>query len=41
MCCVSQGTYQLMTAFPSQPLADDSKTLAAAGLKNAVVIQKQ
>ena len=35
------GPYQLMTAFPSQPLADDAATIEGAGLKNAVVIQKQ
>jgi len=35
------GAYELMTAFPSQPLADNSQTIEAAGLRNSVVIQKQ
>lgn len=34
------STYQLMTAFPSAQLSDNSKTLTEAGLLNAVVIQK-
>lgn len=32
--------YSLMTAFPSAALKDESVTLEAAGLLNAVVIQK-
>ena len=37
----AQGGYQLMTAFPSQLVEDESKTLEAAGLLNAVLIQKR
>lgn len=33
-------TFRLATAFPAQPLEDDSATIEAAGLANAVVIQK-
>jgi len=33
-------SYSLMTAFPSRPLSDDSETIEAAGLVNAVIIQK-
>lgn len=32
--------YSLMTSFPSAQLTDDSVTLEAAGLLNAVIIQK-
>ncbi|KAK9811242.1 hypothetical protein WJX72_000506 [[Myrmecia] bisecta] len=32
--------YALMTAFPSAQLTDDSQTIGAAGLSNAVIIQK-
>mmetsp|Transcript_11446 Transcript_11446/g.32497 ORF Transcript_11446/g.32497 Transcript_11446/m.32497 type:complete len:158 (+) Transcript_11446:658-1131(+) len=35
------GAFRLMTAFPSHELADNSQTIEAAGLKNAVVIVKQ
>lgn len=33
-------SYRLMTAFPSAQLEDDGATIEAAGLANAVVIQK-
>mmetsp|Transcript_42073 Transcript_42073/g.105554 ORF Transcript_42073/g.105554 Transcript_42073/m.105554 type:complete len:187 (-) Transcript_42073:133-693(-) len=32
--------YQLMTAFPSAALSDNEQTIQAAGLQNAVIIQK-
>mmetsp|Transcript_24272 Transcript_24272/g.53065 ORF Transcript_24272/g.53065 Transcript_24272/m.53065 type:complete len:285 (-) Transcript_24272:261-1115(-) len=35
------GGYQLMTAFPSQLIEDEGRTLADAGLLNAVIIQKK
>ena len=34
-------SYRLMTAFPQQQLSDESATIAAAGLENAVIMQKQ
>ncbi|CAL8471559.1 g11101 [Coccomyxa elongata] len=34
------GPYRLITAFPQAQLDDDSATIAAAGLANAVIIQK-
>ena len=34
------AAYNLMTAFPSAQLTDDSKTISDAGLLNAVIIQK-
>lgn len=34
------SAYQLMTAFPSAALTDNSQTIEAAGLQNAVIIQK-
>lgn len=33
-------SYQLTTAFPPQPLTDNSATIADAGLANSVVVQK-
>jgi hypothetical protein len=36
-----QGAYSLATAFPPEALTDDAITLEAAGLLNAVLIQKQ
>ncbi len=33
-------SYRLATAFPPAKLADDSATIQAAGLQNAVVVQK-
>lgn len=35
------GHYQLMTGFPSAPITDESQTLEAAGLLNAVIIQRK
>lgn len=35
-----QTAYQLMTAFPSAALSDNEQTIQAAGLQNAVIIQK-
>lgn len=37
---VGAGSYRLATAFPPQPLEDDSVTIEAAGLANSVIIQK-
>jgi hypothetical protein len=34
-------SYQLMTAFPSQLIEDEGRTLEEAGLLNAVIIQKK
>eukprot|EP00798_Chlamydomonas_sp_ICE-L_P029009 gene29009-32200_t len=34
-------SYQLMTAFPSQLIVDETKSLEEAGLLNAVIIQKK
>lgn len=34
------GDYQLIFGFPPKPLSDPSKTLEAAGLKNAAITQK-
>jgi len=36
----ASGPYRLATAFPPQPLDDDSVTIEAAGLANSVVVQK-
>ena len=33
-------TYRLATTFPNATLTDDSATIQAAGLQNAVVVQK-
>lgn len=33
-------SYRLLTAFPQAQLTDDSATIEAAGLKNAVIMQK-
>lgn len=33
--------YQLMAGFPSAPISDEDATLEAAGLLNAVIIQKK
>jgi UBX domain-containing protein 1 len=33
--------YQLTTGFPAAPIADESISLEAAGLLNAVIIQKK
>ena len=33
-------SYRLLTAFPQANLTDDSVTIEAAGLKNAVIMQK-
>lgn len=35
------SSYRLATAFPAADLPDDSRTLQAAGLANAVVVQKK
>ena len=35
-----QGHYQLMTAFPSQLIQEEGRTLEEAGLLNAVLIVK-
>ena len=32
-----EGEYQLVSGFPPKPLNDPSKTIEAAGLKNAAV----
>ena len=37
----AQWPYQLMTAFPSAVIEDETKSLADAGLLAAVVIQKK
>ena len=34
------GDYQLVFGFPPKPLTDTSKTIEAAGLKNAAITQK-
>ena len=34
------SSYQLVTAFPTKPLVDESQTLKDAGLLNAVIMQK-
>jgi UBX domain-containing protein 1 len=34
------GEYQLVVGFPPKPLSDPSKTIEAAGLKNASITQK-
>ena len=34
------GEYQLVSGFPPKPLDDPSKTVEAAGLKNAAITQK-
>jgi len=36
----SKGAYDLCYSFPQKPINDESQTIAAANLLNAVVIQK-
>ncbi|MEW5302838.1 MAG: hypothetical protein WDW36_005581 [Sanguina aurantia] len=38
---LATGSYSLMTAFPPKVIADESATLEAAGLLNAVITQKR
>lgn len=35
------GGYQLLTGFPPAPIADEDRTLGAAGLLNAVINQRK
>lgn len=35
-----EGEYQIVSGFPPKPLTDPSKTIEAAGLKNAAITQK-